>query len=153
MGHALLDTPLGRIGLSWEGETLPAVDLEPDLGWVEPAAVPQSPRRQLAQYFEHGPWVFDLPLAVQGTVFQQRVWSLLRAIPAGETRTYGALARGLGSVPRAVGQACRTNPVPILVPRHRVAGVQGLGGFSGDTSGQRRAVRRWLRRHGGVPIQ
>jgi methylated-DNA-[protein]-cysteine S-methyltransferase len=154
MSHALVDTPLGPIGLSWEGETLTQVDLEPDTGRVEAGATPpEAFRRQLTQYFKDGCGTFDLPLVLQGTEFQRRVWSLLRAIPAGETRTYGALARELGSAPRAVGQACRANPLPIVVPCHRVVGAQGLGGFAGDTSGRRLAVKRWLLRHEGVPIQ
>lgn len=154
MSHALLDTPLGPIGLSWEGETLTQVDLEPDTGRVEAGATPpEAFRRQLTQYFKDGCGTFDLPLVLQGTEFQRRVWSLLRAIPAGETRTYGALARELRSAPRAVGQACRANPLPIVVPCHRVVGAQGLGGFAGDTSGRRLAVKRWLLRHEGVPIQ
>lgn len=154
MSHALVDTPLGPIGLSWEGETLTQVDLEPDTGRVEAGATPpEAFRRQLTQYFKDGCGTFDLPLVLQGTEFQRRVWSLLRAIPAGETRTYGALARELRSAPRAVGQACRANPLPIVVPCHRVVGAQGLGGFAGDTSGRRLAVKRWLLRHEGVPIQ
>jgi len=153
MSQALFDTPLGPIALRWEGETLTGVDLEPDpaergKGDVPPRAV----TRQLGQYFADGHAGFDLAVAATGTQFQQRVWSLMRAIPAGETRTYGAIARELGSAPRAVGQACRANPLPIVVPCHRVVGARGLGGFAGDTSGRRLAVKQWLLRHEGVAV-
>lgn len=154
MSHALVDTPLGPIGLSWEGETLTGVDLEPEPDDGRPGDTPpKSVTRQLAQYFADGHGTFDLPLALTGTEFQRRVWSLMRAIPAGQTRTYGSIASELGSAPRAVGQACRANPFPIVVPCHRVVGAQGLGGFAGDTSGRRLAVKRWLLRHEGAPIQ
>jgi len=153
MSQALFDTPLGPIGLRWEGGTLTGVDLEPDpadqrAGDTPPMAV----IRQLGQYFADGQAGFDLVVAATGTQFQQRVWSLMRAIPAGETRTYGSIARELGSAPRAVGQACRANPLPIVVPCHRVVAAQGLGGFAGDTSGRRLAVKRWLLRHEGVQV-
>ncbi len=152
--HALVDTPLGPIGLSWEGETLTRVDLEPDSGEVRAGAVPpEAVSRQLERYFNDGRGTFDLPLAPSGTEFQRRVWSLMRAIPAGETRTYGDIARELGSAARAVGQACRANPLPIVVPCHRVVAAQGLGGFAGDTSGRKLAVKRWLLRHEGAQVR
>jgi len=153
MSQALFDTPFGPIGLRWEGETLTEVDLEPDLadtGAVDPP--PKAVARQLARYFTDGQGAFDLPVAAAGTAFQGRVWALMRAIPAGQTRTYGSIARELGSAPRAVGQACRANPLPIVVPCHRVVAAHGLGGFAGDTSGRRLAVKRWLLRHEGVRV-
>ena len=153
MSHALVDTPIGPLGVSWEGETLTGVDLEPDPGQVGAGATPpEALRRQLAHYFKDGGGAFDLPLDPKGTAFQRRLWSLLRVIPAGQTRTYGDLARELGSAPRAVGQACRANPLPIVIPCHRVVGARGLGGFAGDTSGRRLAVKRWLLRHEGVAV-
>jgi methylated-DNA-[protein]-cysteine S-methyltransferase len=153
MSHALMDTPLGPIGLWWEGDTLTGVDLEPDPDRQRSQdAPPESVTQQLDRYFADGQGTFNLPLAVGGTEFQRRVWSLMRAIPAGETRTYGDIARELGSAARAVGQACRANPLPIIVPCHRVVGAQGLGGFAGDTSGHKLAVKRWLLRHEGVLV-
>ena len=79
------------------------------------------------------------PLAPAGTAFQQRVWQALRVIPYGETVTYGQLARSLGCPQgaRAVGQACGSNPIMILIPCHRVVGVQGLGGYAGGLSVKR----------------
>lgn len=154
MSYALVDTPLGPIGLSWEGETLTGVELEPDSAQGAAGAVPpEAVTRQLAHYFAHGQETFNLPLALTGTEFQRRVWSLMRAIPAGETRTYGSIASELGSAARAVGQACRANPLPIIVPCHRVVAAKGLGGFAGDTSGRKLEVKRWLLRHEGAQVQ
>jgi methylated-DNA-[protein]-cysteine S-methyltransferase len=167
MPHALIATPLGPLGIHWNATSLIQVDLEPvtdtparlvDSGRSEARApddasaerIGPAIMRQLMEYFAHGATAFDLPLALAGTAFQQRVWSLLRTIPAGETRTYGEISRLLGSAARAVGQACRANPCPIVVPCHRVVSARGLGGFAGATSGRQLAVKRWLLRHEGV---
>ncbi|MFB1489000.1 MULTISPECIES: methylated-DNA--[protein]-cysteine S-methyltransferase [unclassified Thiocapsa] len=149
MPHTLVETPIGAIAIHWNGETLTGVDLDPPAACVDVGseAMPSAIRQQLLAYFEQPSDGFDLPVALNGTDFQQRVWAELRRIPAGETRTYGEIARGLGSAPRAVGQACRANPCPIVVPCHRVVGVKGLGGFSGDISGRKLEVKRWLLSH------
>lgn len=132
--------------------TLVGVDLEPQRLAVAPAEMPVAFGPQLAAYFVDATADFDLPLDLGGTPFQQRVWAAIRSIPPGSTRTYRDLARDLGSAPRAVGQACRANPCPIVVPCHRVVSVNGLGGFAGDRTGRKLAVKRWLLRHEGVAV-
>jgi methylated-DNA-[protein]-cysteine S-methyltransferase len=92
---------------------------------------------QLELYFRNPHWSFDLPLLTQGSEFQQRVWQALREIPVGSTVTYGQLAWRLESSARAVGSACRANPVPIIVPCHRVVAAMGVGGFMGQVVGPR----------------
>ncbi len=87
--------------------------------------------RQLAAYDAGALEVFDLPLRVQGTDFQRAVCEEILAIPFGETRTYGEIARHLSAPAQAVGQACGANPIPIIIPCHRVLGAKGLTGFSG----------------------
>lgn len=154
-----LAAPFGLLHIHWEAERLTGIDLDlastsvvaneqPDVRDAAPAAI----IRQLRAYFDDGSMRFDLPLALIGTPFQQRVWALLQTIPPGETRTYGAVAHVLGSAARAVGQACRANPCLLVVPCHRVVAAQGLGGFSGDVSGRQIAVKRWLLAHEGVNI-
>lgn len=76
-----------------------------------------------------------VPIRLHGTPFQERVWAALTEIPYGQTRSYGQLARALGSAPRAVGQACKANPIAILVPCHRVLAAAGLGGYAGARNG------------------
>ena len=101
--------------------------------------------RQLTEYFAGERKRFDLPLAMTGSPFQHQVWSALVDIPFGESLSYGELARRLGRprAARAVGQANGANPIPIVVPCHRViAGDGGMGGFSGGLS-----TKRWLLRH------
>ncbi len=86
---------------------------------------------QLAQYFAGERQVFDLPLGPQVSDFQKKFGAALCAIPFGETRTYGELAREMGVPAQAIGQACGANPIPIIIPCHRVLGAKTLGGFSG----------------------
>ncbi len=90
---------------------------------------------------------FDVPLALEGTAFQKRVWRALRDIPVGKTIGYGELARRLKTSARAVGGACRANPVPIVIPCHRVVAAGGEGGFMGRTRGRAMALKRWLLQH------
>lgn len=97
-------------------------------------------RAQLNEYFEHKRTDFDLPLAPHGTIFQQSVWSLLRDIPYGETRSYGQIAELLGNrlAIRAVGLANGRNPISIIVPCHRVIGSNGsLTGYAGGLERKR----------------
>lgn len=129
MARAACDGPLGRLVLTEDGGRITR------LRWdaAEPAAdhsdVLDAACAQLAEYFAGQRQIFDLPLDL-GTGFQARFLAALLAIPFGETRTYGDLARDLGVPAQAIGQACGANPIPVIVPCHRVLGAQGLGGFS-----------------------
>lgn len=86
---------------------------------------------QLRAYFAGELTRFDLPLAVDGSDFQRTVCDAMFAIPFGETRTYGDIARDLNAPPQPIGNACGANPIPVIIPCHRVLGARGLGGFSG----------------------
>jgi methylated-DNA-[protein]-cysteine S-methyltransferase len=103
--------------------------------------------RQLERYREDPDFRFDLPLHVEGTPFQRRLWDALCEIPRGRTLTYGELARTLGAEPRAVGQACGDNRLPIVIPCHRVVAADGLGGFAHSTGGYLLEAKRWLLLH------
>ena len=107
---------------------------------------------QLQKYCQNAQQVFDLPLKPAGTEFQLRVWQALSKIPAGEVRSYGELAHQLRSSARAVGNACRRNPIPVLIPCHRVVAKSGLGGFAGQTEGAQLALKQRLLSHEGVEI-
>jgi len=102
---------------------------------------------QVTDYLNDANKGFDLPVMTKGTAFQQKVWTLLESIPVGQTWTYGKLARSIGSSPRAVGGACRRNPVALIVPCHRVVAAQGNGGYAGATSGSNMQVKNWLLAH------
>lgn len=104
---------------------------------------------QLQQYFIQPSFKFSIPILLQGTPFQLKVWELLKSIPVGTVLTYGEIAKKLQTSPRAVGNACRANPVPIVIPCHRVINKKGYGGFCGQTSGEMFAVKQWLLQHEG----
>ncbi len=101
--------------------------------------------RQLAAYFDRRRRSFDLPMSLDGSDFQRAVWQGMLNIPYGFTRNYGDLARETGAPARAVGTACGSNPIAIIVPCHRVVGADGkLTGYSG---GQGVETKAWLLRH------
>lgn len=106
--------------------------------------------RQILAYRDDPDFRFCLPLAPTGTEFRRRVWAAIAAIPRGEVRTYSELARALGSSARAVGQACGDNPLPVIVPCHRVVAKAGLGGFAHSREGRLPDIKRWLLTHEGV---
>jgi len=126
--------------------------LPPDAGELAPEnALAERAARQIERYREDPDARFDLPLLVEGTEFQRRVWDALCQIPRGRTLTYGELARKLGGdrteVPRAVGQACGDNKLPIVIPCHRVVAASGIGGFAHSTGGYLLEAKRWLLMH------
>lgn len=149
---ALIAAPFGVLGLRTREDRLTGIDfLAPGQPLMPPDnALAQRAAEQLAAYFRDPTTVFDLPLDPDGTPYRQRVWQAIRCIGSGETRTYGELAARLHSAPRAVGQAVGDNPLPIVVPCHRVVGRHGLGGFAHASNGYGIEIKRWLLRHEGV---
>jgi methylated-DNA-[protein]-cysteine S-methyltransferase len=103
--------------------------------------------RQLEAYLADPDAKFDLPLVIEGTPFQRRLWEALCEIPRGRTRTYGDLARELDGDARAVGQACGDNRLPVVIPCHRVVAADGIGGFAHSTGGYLLEAKRWLLAH------
>lgn len=103
--------------------------------------------RQLEHYFLNPENGFTLPLGLIGTPFQQRVWQAMLNVSPGSVCTYGALARQLKSSARAVGNACRRNPIPIVVPCHRVISSNGLGGYVGKVTGMEVQIKQHLLEH------
>ncbi|MDN2708369.1 methylated-DNA--[protein]-cysteine S-methyltransferase [Janthinobacterium sp. SUN118] len=151
---AIVAAPFGAMGVRVEGGQLrELVYLPPHFDEKAPQdAVSELACVQLARYFRDPDAPFDLPLAEPGSAFQQRVWAAIAAIPRGQVRTYGDVARLIGSAPRAVGQACGANWYPVLIPCHRVTAAGGLGGFAhhDDAMGFHLGVKRWLLAHEGV---
>ncbi|MBK1644106.1 cysteine methyltransferase [Thiocapsa imhoffii] len=154
MSSALVETPCGPLGVVWDRDLVTRIELDPTPAFMQDATGPRPDwlLQPILNYFERPCARLELPVHVQGTAFQQRVWAELRQIPCGQTRTYGAIARQLGTSPRAVGQACRANPCPLVIPCHRVVAVSGLGGFAGDLHGRKLAMKRWLLKHEGVVL-
>ncbi|OAN53109.1 methylated-DNA--[protein]-cysteine S-methyltransferase [Magnetospirillum moscoviense] len=151
MTQITTNSPVGPLTIFAHDGAIVAVEW----GWPPetdeaPGALLEEARAQIEAYFDGRLTRFDLPLAPHGTAFQKKVWAAIAAIPFGSARTYGDLARELGTAARALGGACGRNPIPILIPCHRVLGGNGgLGGYSGmdgiDT-------KRFLLRHEGVLV-
>jgi methylated-DNA-[protein]-cysteine S-methyltransferase len=146
--RSVIETPLGRLALITHDDKLAAVD------WTDedPGLAPTDDddhlltraATQIAAYFAGDLHRFDLPLAPAGTPFRQKVWSAMLEVPYGRTTTYGDVAREIGGGPRAVGGACGANPLPIIIPCHRVLASSGLGGYSGRGGLD---VKQFLLRH------
>ncbi|HET8561499.1 MAG TPA: methylated-DNA--[protein]-cysteine S-methyltransferase [Marmoricola sp.] len=143
----VMDSPVGELRVIATDDAVLAIEFSPFRGLAD--GRPVGPRaddhpllreavRQLSAYFARELRDFDLPLAPQGSAFQQRVWEQLRLIPYGETTSYGEIARRLGmtnAASRAVGLANGRNPIPIVVPCHRVIGANGtLTGYAGGVA-------------------
>jgi methylated-DNA-[protein]-cysteine S-methyltransferase len=156
--YTYLDSPIGRLLLTSDGTALTGLYMEPSRkaqctdGWAEDVTVAPlaATVRQLTEYFDGARREFDLPLRLQGTMFQTRVWRELTEIPYGQTWSYGQLAKRIDkpSASRAVGLANGRNPISILVPCHRVIGADGsLTGYGGGIE-----RKRWLLAHEGLDV-
>lgn len=152
--QAIVAAPGFALGVQCDDDEVTGIDfLEP-----RPEQAPNSPLageavRQLRAYLADPGFVFGLPLKPAGTAFQRRVWSQIAAIPPGRTETYGQVAKNLNNAPRAVGQACGSNPYPVVVPCHRIVATGGgLGGFARERGGFLLDVKRWLLRHEGIAL-
>lgn len=143
--------PFAVLGIRVEHGQLAGIDFLP-LGEATLApsdALTRQVCEQVEAYLRAPDFQFDLPLRQVGTPHQMKVWQALRAIPRGQAKTYGELAQQLGSSPRAVGQACGSNPLPLIIPCHRVVAKNGAGGFMHHASGAPLAIKDWLLRHEG----
>lgn len=158
--NVILPAPFGSVGIHLQDHRLHLITLHGEpltdrafntLASNADLACPdldlqQAIGQQLQNYFQHAQTRFSLPLMIQGTGFQQRVWQAIASIPLGQTRTYSQLAESIGSGPRAVANACGANPYPLLIPCHRVVARTGIGGFmQGHPQGL--VIKRWLLAH------
>lgn len=150
---AVLPLPCAAVGIRVRGECVA------EIRFLPVSTPPLAPTGALATracaairaYLDDPARPVDVPLAIEGSPFQLRVWAAIARIPSGATRTYGQLASELGSTSRAVGQACGDNRLPLAIPCHRVVGADGLGGFAHRTGGWMPDVKRWLLAHESRP--
>jgi methylated-DNA-[protein]-cysteine S-methyltransferase len=144
-GALTIDSPLGPITLTERNGALATVTIAAVPGPQQATPLLKRTAQQLAEYFAGERTDFDLPLLPATAPFQQRMRDAMLAIPYGKTQSYGELAQAIGSVARAVGQACGDNLIPIIVPCHRVlAAGGGIGGFSAPGG---ITTKRWLLAH------
>ncbi len=153
--QALIEAPFGTVRITLQSTAVSRIELlESRCG---PQPIPEGKAicqviDQLEGYFSDSHFRFTVPLMVQGTQYRQRVWQALTDIGAGQTLTYGALARQLESAPRPIGGACRANPIALIVPCHRVVAANGAGGFAGERNGWPVRIKEWLLHHEGAAI-
>jgi methylated-DNA-[protein]-cysteine S-methyltransferase len=147
-----LDSPVGRLVIAEAADAIIAIGWSAEPGG-ETSPLLDEARRQLVAYFAGRLACFDLPLAPAGTPFERRVWAAMREIPFGETRRYGELAMEVGSAPRAIGRACGHNPIPIVIPCHRVLARGGIGGYSGGSGLETKRTLLALEAAGLPPIE
>ena len=139
-----LITPLGPISVTEFDGRIASLDWRAST--AEPTPLTIEALRQVNAYFAHNLTTFDLPLDF-GTGFHAEVRRAMIAIPQGEVRTYGDLARAPKSPAQAIGQACGANPIPIIIPCHRILGAHSLGGFSAKGGVE---TKVWLLKHEGA---
>jgi len=135
-----LHSPIGDISVAEDAGAIVAVDW----GWgrdQDGTPLLRRARDQLHAFLDGDLTEFDLPLAPAGTPYQRRVWQALCTVPYGETRSYIDIARVAGGSARSVGQANGSNPIPLIIPCHRVVAVSHIGGYSG---GEGLPTKRWL---------
>lgn len=148
----VMASPVGRLAVHTHAGQLTRIDygVRAEVSRALTDPLHKMIARQLSAYFERPTTKFHLPLALPGTPFQLKVWRALQAIPVSQTMSYGELAARLRTSARAVGNACRANPIPLVVPCHRVIAKDGIGGFAGATRGAAIDRKRWLLRHEGA---
>jgi methylated-DNA-[protein]-cysteine S-methyltransferase len=153
--QASIQTPFAHLGIRLLQDRLAAIDfIDANSEIKADSESAAAVCNQIRHYLDspQQPYRFNIPYLLEGTPFQQKVWSELVKIPAGKVVSYGTLAKKLGTSARAVGNACRNNPLPVVIPCHRVVSSNGIGGYSGATSGDLHAIKRWLLEHEGVMI-
>ena len=145
---AVVTAPFGAIGIETVGGQVVALQFLPSQpARTATSALGADAAAQITQYLLDADFRFDLPLRIEGTAFQRRVWEAIATIPCGQTRRYGELAAELDVPARTIGQACGDNRLPLIIPCHRVIGATGLGGFAHARSGFALSAKRWLLEH------
>lgn len=147
--NAVIDLPFGRIAICADDDGLSLVVPVSRATKIKKADHPIAKEacRQLKSYIANSNFNFSVPIKTSGTPFQEKVWQALRKIPADQTVTYGKMAQSLRTSARAIGNACRRNPAPIVVPCHRVVAKNGTGGYMGQRKGSAVEMKNWLLRH------
>ena len=149
MYDAIIEFPKMKVAVRTRDERVSEIRYLPTQVAVQAprTALADRAARQLECYRDDADTQFDLPLLIEGSEFQRRLWDALCEIPRGRTLTYGELAKRLGVDARAIGQACGDNRLPIVIPCHRVVAANGIGGFAHSTGGYLVEAKRWLLAH------
>lgn len=149
MFEAVITTPVAKLGIKTHDELLVGLSIvQADAKNIHPhTPLTKLVAEQLQAYFDKKLKIFSLPLGGMGTSFQKKVWDSLSQMECGTTKTYAELAAELETGPRAIGNACRRNPVVIIVPCHRIVAKNDLGGYSGSKATHWLDIKNWLLHH------
>lgn len=149
---SVITSPVGKIGIGIADNKLVSIKMLPDSTRLKSPNTPLSEKvaNELNQYFKNPKHKFKLTPHLIGTPFQLNVWNALLDIASGTTLSYGQLAKQLKTSPRAIGQACRTNPITIIVPCHRIVASNHIGGYAGNVTGDWLEIKKWLLGHEGI---
>jgi methylated-DNA-[protein]-cysteine S-methyltransferase len=147
--QAIISAPFGKLGIRCSDTDLLGIEFLPQSTKLQApvGAMAQTVCAELQAYLADPQHEIDLPFELDGTHHQCNVWQAMLDIPSGQTRSYGELAAGIGSSAQAVGQACGSNPIPLVIPCHRVVGKTGLGGFMHRADEDALDIKRWLLAH------
>ena len=147
----VIETPIGLLAIKIVNNELVKIDLN-SRKTIQAACslFAKEIHRQINCYFEDASFKFDINLKAEGTEYQNRVWRALQDIPLSQVMTYGELASKIDSGARAIGNACRNNPIPLIVPCHRIVSASGLGGFAGQLDGRLIDIKKFLLVHEGA---
>ncbi len=149
MDQAIINVSFGQLRLTADHDSLTGIDFLLERQALKKPVSPllKETEAQILAYVRYPHHQFDLPIRLEGTPFQRQVWQALCDIPPGLPLTYGQLAKNLCTAPRAVGGACGANPIPIIVPCHRVVSASGIGGFMRTRYLGSLNIKSWLLAH------
>jgi len=147
--QAVMAAPFGALGIRCNERAVTGIDFLPaDTPLLAPVnGIAAQACVELQRYLDDPAYRFQVPTELHGTPYQRKVWHAIAAISAAQPVSYGELAGRIGSSPRAVGQACGANPIPIVIPCHRVLAKGGLGGFMHSRGSGPLDIKQWLLRH------
>lgn len=147
--QAILQLPIGKVGIRATHDYLISIEyVDDNESLLKPkTTMAKEAVEQLLCYFADPTYPFSIPMTLNVKPFQQTVLSQLQQIPVGKTQTYADIAKLLNTSPRPVGNACRHNPIPIIIPCHRVVAEKDLGGYSGQKKGRLIEIKQWLLKH------
>jgi len=148
--EAVIDSPLGMLGIKLIDDRLAELHfLASDASeFSSDSLAVKKIITELGNYFTDAKHVFDVPYVLSGTALQRKIWQVISKIPVGTTISYGEVAKKLGTGPRVIGNACRSNPIPIVIPCHRIVASNGdLCGYCGFTKGLSLNNKKWLLEH------
>lgn len=147
--QAVIAAPFGKLGIRCSDTDLLGIEFLPQGSKLQSPAdeMAQTICTELQTYLADPQHEIDLPFELDGTHHQCNVWQAVLEIPGGQTRSYGQLAAQIGSSAQAVGQACGSNPIPLVIPCHRVVGKTGLGGFMHRADAEALNIKQWLLAH------